>query len=59
MSSKNIRAPAPKSDDVVKRKRFLIEKLEERIAPAKGGKGTQNCGSTYFFCGPSGHCHGY
>ena len=35
MSSKNIRAPAPKSDDVVKRKRFLIEKLEERIAPQK------------------------
>ena len=29
-------APAP-------RKRFRIEKLEERIAPAKGGKGTQNC----------------
>jgi hypothetical protein len=26
------------------RKRFRIEKLEERIAPAKGGKGTHNCG---------------
>jgi len=26
-------------------KRFRIEKLEERIAPAKGGKGTHNCGS--------------
>ena len=25
-------------------KRFRIEKLEERIAPAKGGKGTHNCG---------------
>ena len=25
-------------------KRFVIEKLEERIAPNKGGKGTHNCG---------------
>ena len=30
-------APAPA-------KRFRIEKLEERIAPKKGGKGTHNCG---------------
>lgn len=30
-------APAPK-------KRFRIEKLEERIAPKKGGNGTNNCG---------------
>jgi hypothetical protein len=30
-------APAP-------RKRFRIETLEERIAPKKGGKGTNNCG---------------
>ena len=30
-------APAPS-------KRFVIEKLEERIAPKKGGKGTHNCG---------------
>jgi hypothetical protein len=29
-------SPAP-------RKRFRIEKLEERIAPKKGGKGTNNC----------------
>jgi hypothetical protein len=29
--------PAPK-------KHFRIEKLEERIAPVKGGKGTNNCG---------------
>jgi len=27
-------------------KRFRIEKLEERIAPKKGGKGTHNCGSS-------------
>ena len=26
------------------RKRFRIAKLEERIAPKKGGKGTNNCG---------------
>ena len=25
------------------RKRFRIEKLEERIAPAKGGNRTKNC----------------
>jgi hypothetical protein len=28
------------------RKRFRIEKLEERIAPKKGGKGTHNCGGS-------------
>jgi hypothetical protein len=27
----------------VRPKRFTIEKLEERIAPKKGGKGTHNC----------------
>jgi hypothetical protein len=25
------------------RRRFRVEKLEERIAPAKGGKATNNC----------------
>jgi|SoiMethySBSTD1v2_1073268.scaffolds.fasta_scaffold490912_4 hypothetical protein len=25
------------------RKRFRLERLEERIAPSKGGKGTHNC----------------
>jgi hypothetical protein len=45
MAEKNVRAPAPKSDEVGKRKRFRIEKLEERIAPKKGGKGTHNCGT--------------
>ena len=60
MSSKHDRPETNrKPDPAAPRKRFRIEKLEERIAPAKGGKGTQNCGSTYFFCGPSGHCHGY
>ena len=28
------------------RKRFRIEKLEERVAPARGGKGTRNCSGT-------------
>ena len=37
--------PAPK-------KRFRIEKLEERIAPKRGGNGTRNCTSTYG-CGGS------
>jgi len=27
-------------------KRFRIEKLEERIAPAKGGKATHHCGGS-------------
>jgi hypothetical protein len=45
MESKNVPAPAPKSQDVAKPKRFRIEKLEERIAPKKGGKGTHNCGT--------------
>ena len=35
----------PKSDrkETPPKKRFRIEKLEERIAPKKGGKGTNNC----------------
>ena len=28
------------------RKSFCIQKLEERIAPKKGGKGTNNCGGS-------------
>ena len=37
--------PAPRdvSGARAPRKRFRIEKLEERIAPSKGGKGTHNC----------------
>ena len=38
-----------KTDDRVRRAkagRFRIAKLEERIAPTKGGKGTNNCGGT-------------
>jgi hypothetical protein len=38
-------APRDASEAPAPLKRFRIEKLEERIAPAKGGKGTHNCGS--------------
>ena len=34
------------AEPVAPRKRFRIAKLEERIAPKKGGKGTNNCGSS-------------
>ena len=46
MSSKNVRPETnrkPDPDAATPRKRFRIEKLEERIAPKKGGKGTHNC----------------
>jgi hypothetical protein len=33
----------PARDSATPRKRFRIERLEERIAPKKGGKGTHNC----------------
>jgi hypothetical protein len=36
------------------RKRFRIERLEERIAPKKGGKGTNNCGGNAVSSGFSG-----
>jgi len=32
-----------KTGSPLRNKRFRIVKLEERIAPKKGGKGTQNC----------------
>jgi hypothetical protein len=47
MSSKDIRKSTPTSvpdEAALRRKRFRIAKLEERIAPKKGGKGTNNCG---------------
>jgi len=43
MSSKGDRARTPKADGPAPRRRFRIEKLEERIAPTKGGKGTHHC----------------
>ena len=47
------KAPEPGAEP--KPKRFRIVKLEERIAPPKGGKGTNNCNHTntcggYFTC---------
>jgi hypothetical protein len=38
------KAPRNPADAPAPRKHFRIEKLEERIAPKKGGKGTHNCG---------------
>jgi len=38
--------PGSQHETALPRKRFRIEKLEERIAPAKGGKGTHNCGGS-------------
>jgi hypothetical protein len=35
---------APDAPSPAPRRRFSIERLEERIAPAKGGNGTKNCG---------------
>jgi len=45
-SRNGTRDPAPRdaAEAPAPLKRFRIEKLEERIAPAKGGKGTHNCG---------------
>jgi hypothetical protein len=38
------------TERVARTPRFRIEKLEERIAPKKGGKGTNNCGGTTTYC---------
>jgi hypothetical protein len=37
------KAPTPRPEE--KPKRFRLIKLEERIAPSKGGNGTNNCPS--------------
>jgi hypothetical protein len=50
MKSKKTRVPAEKSELSSPRRRFRIEKLEERIAPKKGGKGTHNCGGGTQVC---------
>ena len=41
------KAPQPRQEE--RKRRFQIVKLEERIAPAKGGKGTNN--SCFLGCG--------
>jgi hypothetical protein len=38
---------APQHSAEEKPKRFRIVKLEERIAPSKGGNGTHNCPGSY------------
>src|SRR5262245_23271246 len=43
MASKEPRVPSEKPEIPAKSRRFRIEKLEERIAPKKGGRGTHNC----------------
>ena len=43
MNAKNDRAPRKPEETPLPKRRFRIEKLEERIAP-KGGK-SKNCGS--------------
>jgi hypothetical protein len=50
MSSKRDRPESnrkPDPDAAAPRKRFRIEKLEERIAPSRGGKGTKNCSFSF------------
>ena len=37
-------ATAAAIDKREKKRRFQLVKLEERIAPGRGGKGTHNCG---------------
>jgi hypothetical protein len=36
--------PEPRAEGPERKRRFQIVKLEERIAPGKGGNGTHNCG---------------
>ena len=47
MNERDPKAPKQAPDSPAPRKRFRIEKLEERIAPSRGGKGTKNCGSSF------------
>ena len=56
MDTKNVRTPPEQSQPAEQppapKKRFRIEKLEERIAPKKGGNGTKN------FCNNSSNSSG-
>jgi hypothetical protein len=50
-SRKEEQKPAtPVTEPKEKKRRFQIVKLEERIAPSKGGHGTHNCGSHVRTC---------
>jgi hypothetical protein len=46
------KAAEPPKEEKPRKRRFQIIKLEERIAPAKGGKGTNHCGGSS--TGPKG-----
>jgi hypothetical protein len=50
MKLKNDRVQPERPELPARPKRFRIEKLEERIAPKKGGKGTHNCTTTTANC---------
>jgi hypothetical protein len=44
MKPRNERTPTrPPATEPAPKIRFRLRKLEERIAPARGGKGTKNC----------------
>jgi len=45
----------PTANTQKKERRFQIVKLEERIAPGKGGKGTHNSCSCGYACYPGGY----
>ena len=45
MSTKKDSLQPKRSEPSAPRRRFRIERLEERIAPKKGGNGTNNCGT--------------
>jgi hypothetical protein len=53
------KAPPPSAER--KPKRFRIVKLEDRIAPGRGGNGTNNCmgsrGCSGVCTGIGGHCY--
>jgi hypothetical protein len=56
MNAKNDPAPRKRGETPLEKRRFVIDKLEERIAPKKGGKGTNNCPTVG--CATTG-CGGY
>jgi hypothetical protein len=43
MNTKNDRASLPPPGSPAPKRRFRLAKLEDRIAPTRGGKGTKNC----------------
>jgi hypothetical protein len=43
MRTDDLRPRPPEAPPAPRKRRFRLEKLEQRIAPKKGGKGTNNC----------------